>query len=264
MGENVAAVAPSRPGSGRQNRRQVRQGRAPVRAVLISALLSLAGCMSTTVEVDEQTKFPVPLVNKIPLTVGLYLPEELLTFVHSEDHGDDGTYTIEIGEAQPTVFKNLLVGMFDNMVVVDDPAHPGVDVAGTIVPKIAEMQFSTPTQTRTDYFEVWLRYSFDLYGHDGAHLGDWDLTAYGKANTQNYGMNSTQPTLRAAALQACRDAMAFFTVQFTQIGVVQQWLASELTAQHALTQQAASKVSAPAAEQIPAQSSAQKGQGESG
>jgi hypothetical protein len=264
MGDNVAVPAPFLPGSGWQNRWHNGRVRAPIRALLLSALLTLAGCMSTTVEVDEQTKFPVPLVNKIPLTVGLSLPEELLTFVHSEDHGDDGTFTIEIGEAQPTVFKNLLVGMFDNMVVVDDPAHPGVDVAGTIVPKIAEMQFSTPTQTRTDYFEVWLRYSFELYGHDGGHLGDWDLTAYGKANTQNYGLNNTQPTLRAAALQACRDAMAFFTVQFTQINVVQQWLASELSAEHGLTQQRATKVQAPPAEPNAAQSSAQtKGHGES-
>jgi len=43
-------------------------------------------------------------------------------------------------------------------------------------------------------------------------------------------MNSTHPTLQAAALQACRDAMAFFTVQFTRIPVVQQWLTSEVRA----------------------------------
>lgn len=193
-------------------------------------LLTLSGCLSTSVEMDEETPFPVPLVNKIPITVGLYLPEELLTFTHSENHGDDGNFTISIGEAQRSVFVNLFDGLFEEVLLVEDPAHPGVDVAGTIVPTIAEMQFSTPVQTRTDYFEVWLRYHFQLYGRDGGELGDWDLTAYGKANTQNYGMNSTHPTLRAAALQACRDAMAFFTVQFTRLPLVQQWLASEIRA----------------------------------
>ena len=197
-------------------------------AAVASLLLPLGGCMTTSVEVTEETAFPVPLITKIPLNVGVHLPAELLTFVHEESLGDDGTFVIDIGDAQPTVFKNLLVGMFDNVSEIDDPARPAADVAGTLVPRIAEMQFSTPFQTRTDYFEVWIRYRFELYNRDGERLGDWDLTAYGKANTQNYGLNTTPPTLRAAAMQACRDAMAFFTVQFTREPVVQSWLATEL------------------------------------
>jgi len=184
--------------------------------------------MSTAVEVDEQTIFPIPLVKKIPLTVGLHLPDALLGFVLEEDLGDDGSFSIDISDAQPTVFENLFVGMFDDVVIVDDPAVPTDGVAGTLVPTIAEMQFSTPFQTRTDYFEVWIRYQFELFGRDGELLGDWQLTAYGKANTQNYGLNTTSPTLRAAALQACRDAMAFFTIQFTREPVVRNWLTAEL------------------------------------
>ena len=53
--------------------------------------------------------------------------------------------------------------MFETVTVIDDPNQPGANVAGTIVPRITEMQFSTPYQTRTDYFEVWLRYQFELY-----------------------------------------------------------------------------------------------------
>lgn len=193
-------------------------------------LLVLCGCLSTAVEVDEDTEFPVPLVHKIPLKVGMHLPPELLDFVHQENLGDDGSFTIDISDAQPGMFRNLFVGMFDDVTVIEDPAHPGMEVAGTIVPRITELQFSTPSQTRTDYFEVWLKYQFELYNRDGDRLGDWFLTAYGKANTQNYGLNKTPPTLRAAALQACRDAMAYFTVSFVRESIVQQWLAAELTA----------------------------------
>lgn len=188
----------------------------------------LAACTATNVAVDEETSFPVPLVRKLPLTMGLHLPEALTDFVHEEDLGDDGTFAIDIGDAQPTVFGNLFSGMFDNTVLIDDPALPAVSVAGTVVPTIAELQFSTPFQTRTDYFEVWIRYHFQLYNRDGDLEGEFDLTAYGKANTQNYGLNHTPPTLRAAAMQACRDAMAFFTVQFTREPVVQNWLRSEI------------------------------------
>ena len=194
----------------------------------VLCLLLLSGCLSTEVEVDEEAEFPVPLVPKIPLNMGVHLPQELLDFVHQENLGDDGSFTIDISDAQPTVFKNLFTGMFEQVTVIDDPSQPGGAVAGTIVPRIKEMQFSTPYQTRTDYFEVWLRYQFELYDRDGTRLGDWDLTAYGKANTQNYGLNTTPPTLRAAALQACRDAMAFFTISFGREQIVQQWLSTEL------------------------------------
>ena len=188
----------------------------------------LAACTSTTVAVDEDTSFPVPLVRKLPITVGLHLPDSLRHFVHEEDLGDDGTFAINIGDAQPTVFGNLFAGMFDTALLIDDPTHPAADVSGTLVPTITELQFSTPFQTRTDYFEVWIRYHFQLYNRDGDLHGEFDLTAYGKANTQNYGLNHTPPTLRAAALQACRDLMAAFTVEFIQQPVVQSWLRVEL------------------------------------
>jgi hypothetical protein len=196
--------------------------------IVFALLTGVAGCMTTSVEVDEEAQFPIPLVKKLPLSVGLHMPPELLDYVHTEDLGDDGSFSIDISDAQPTVFQNLFTGMFEGMASIDDPTQPGADVAGTLVPRIAEMQFSTPFQTRTDYFEVWIRYQFELYNRDGDRLGDWQLTAYGKANTQNYGLNTTSPTLRAAALQACRDAMAFFTVQFTREPLVQSWLMAEL------------------------------------
>ncbi len=198
--------------------------------------MGLSGCLSTEIAVDEQTEFPIPLVPKIPLHMGLHLPPELLEFVHEENLGDNGSFSIDIGDAQPTVFGNLLTGMFDSVTVIEDPSRPVVDVAGTLVPRITEMQFSTPDQTRTDYFEVWVKYQFELFNRDGDRLGDWILTAYGKANTQNYGLNHTPGTLRAAALQACRDAMAFFTVSFVQESVVQQWLGPELTAERQTAQ----------------------------
>ncbi len=182
-----------------------------------------------TTEVDVPTEqFPVPLMEKLPLSMGLHLPAELIEYEFFEDLGDAGEYVIDIGDAQPNMFQNLLVGMFTGAELVTDPAAPPPGVNGVLVPRIAEMQFSTPQQTRTDYFEVWIRYSFQLYSADGAVIGEWPLTAYGKANTQNFMIATTSPALRQAALNACRDAMAFFTVQFQSVPSVQQWLQGEL------------------------------------
>jgi len=40
--------------------------------------------------------------------------------------------------------------------------------------------------------------------------------------------NLSEDQRRAAALQACRDAMAFFTISFGREQIVQQWLSAEL------------------------------------
>lgn len=182
------------------------------------------GCMTTNVEVPA-TQFPIPLVEKIPVRMGLFLPDELRNYEFRQDLGDAGVFEIEIGAAQEAMFTNLLTGMFTRVIQASDPTtYDTLDADAVLVPRIAEMQFSTPAQTRTDYYEVWIRYDIQLYDQDGTVMVQWPLTAYGKANTQNYLLASTSPTLTQAALNACRDAMAFFTVQFQTIPGVQQWL----------------------------------------
>jgi hypothetical protein len=197
-----------------------------ITGVWMGILSMLGGCAGATVAVP--TNFPVPLVQKFPLDIGVHLSSELTDFAYEQDLGQSGEFRIELGAAQESMFQNLFTGMFDKVVLVEDPKEGVEDVAGVIVPEIVELQFSTPAQTRSDYFEVWIRYKFELFSRDGQLLGDWPLMAYGKANTQNYGLSPTQPTLRAAALAACRDAMAFFTVNFRSIPTVQRWLAAEL------------------------------------
>jgi len=190
---------------------------------LVLAVL-MTGCMTTSVEVPT-TQFPVPLMQQLPVRMGLYLPEELRNYEFRQDLGDAGVFEIEIGPAQEAMFTNLLTGMFAKVVPASDPVtFDTLEADAVLVPRIAEMQFSTPQQTRTDYYEVWIRYDMALYNQDGTVLVQWPLTAYGKANTQNYLLASTSPTLTQAALNACRDAMAFFTVQFQTLPGVQQWL----------------------------------------
>ena len=195
-----------------------------LRVALASSLVgSLIGCGGATVAVP--TEFPVPLVERVPVTMGVHLSPELRKFVHKEKLKNSGDWSIDLGGAQKPMFTNLATGMFAGLRFVDDPLAPGADVDAVLVPSISEVQFSIPTQTRSDYFEVWIRYHFQLLSNDGQTLADWDLTAYGKANQRNYGgLQGSQPALQAAALSACRDAMAFFTVQFRGVEPVKNWL----------------------------------------
>jgi hypothetical protein len=189
-------------------------------------IVLLAGCGGASVSVPPT--LPVPLVEKLPLTMGVHLSEALQSFVHHEKLENSGEWSIDLGSAQSAMFDNLLNGMFDSVRPIVEPESPGGEVDGVLVPNIQEVQFSTPEQTRSDYFEVWVRYRFQLHDRDGSLVGEWMMTAYGKANSHNFGMNSREPALQAAALSALRDAMAFFTVQFRTVPAVQSWLNAEL------------------------------------
>ncbi|MBX3708098.1 MAG: hypothetical protein KF911_15845 [Pseudomonadales bacterium] len=195
-------------------------------AWLVVVCLWLTGCGTARVSVPQQ--FPVPLVERIPLAMGVELNEALKTWAHTEKLESGREWQIELGSAQEPLFRSLLTGMFDRMTVLEGTPIGDAAVDGVLVPAIEELQFSTPDQTRTEYFEVWIRYRFQLLDRNGTLVAEWPLTAYGQSNARNFGgMQGQEPALQAAALAACRDAMAFFIVQFHQIPAVQTWLTAQ-------------------------------------
>jgi hypothetical protein len=196
------------------------------KAIVLLLFPVFMACGGASVSVPPE--LPIPLVERVPLVMGMHLSEDLLAFKHQEKLQTGGDWTIELGPAQTVMFSNLLSGMFNGVRPVSHPEAPGGEVDGVLTPTIEEVQFTTPDQTRSDYFEVWVRYRFQLHDRDGSLVGEWPLTAYGKANSRNYGMNSRQPALQAAAVSALRDAMAFFTVQFRTVPAVQSWIAANL------------------------------------
>jgi hypothetical protein len=188
---------------------------------------SLAATACGTVKVSVPQEFPVPLVERVPLHMAVRLDPELVQYAHTEKIEGGREWHIELGSAQRPMFERLLTGMFERAHVLDADARLNGSAAGVLVPSIQEVQFSTPDQTRTDFFEVWIRYRFELYDADGTFVAEWPLTAYGQSNVRNFGMQGQQPALQAAALAACRDAMAFFIIQFRNIPAVQSWLAGK-------------------------------------
>ena len=190
-----------------------------------AAILLLAGCAGGgSVAVPQQ--FPVPLVEKLPLPMGIYLDEALTSYVHKEAIEGQGEWSIDLGSAQRPMFDALLRGLFIGHRFVASATAANPAVAGILAPSVEELQFTTPKQTRSEYHEVWIRYRFQLHDNQGNALGEWELTAYGKSHQQNHGMASN--SLQAAALDACRDAMADFALRFARVPVVQAWLAKEL------------------------------------
>lgn len=192
----------------------------PLLGLLVA--LFLAGCASPQVAVNGT--FPVPLVNSYPIHVGWYLDEALTSYVHREKIDRGGDWAISVGSVQQSMFDSLSKGLFQSHAFLEKP-ESGAPVQLIFVPSIEELQFSTPKQTRSKYFEVWIKYKFEMRNPDGSSRGEFPLTAYGKAHIQNYSMNTNSAALQEAANAACRDAMAFFALEFRTIGPVKTWLA---------------------------------------
>ena len=179
----------------------------------------LTGCSSSHNLALDNT-FPVPLMQKTPLKLALYLDEELLSYTYYEKIDKKGEWNVALGPVQETLFVNLARGVLEDYEVVDGLTSSSMH--GVLKPHIDDLQFSLPEQTRSNFYEVWIKYRFQLYDPNGGYVGEWPLPAYGKASKKDFG--SSGSGVEAAAIAACRDAMAFFALNFTREPIVKSWL----------------------------------------
>ncbi|MEM7100310.1 MAG: hypothetical protein AAF541_18735 [Pseudomonadota bacterium] len=186
----------------------------------LAICLSLAGCAGTKVLEVDANRFPVPLMSQNAVSLGVLLDDDIRSFVHKETIEKKGSWEVVLGPVQQTLFTNLSTGVFESFEFVNTTSAPHLD--GVLKPTIKEVQFSLPSQTRSNYYEVWIRYDFELFDREGGQVGQWSLPAYGKANKNNFGSKSVG--LQEAALAACRDAMAFFSINFAKEPAVYKWL----------------------------------------
>ena len=190
--------------------------------VLLGLTLFTAGCGGAQVSLENQ--FPTPLLEPIPINAGIVLNEQLLSYNHNEEIQGSGKFNIDIGSAQRNMFSRLGEGLFSEYRVLGQLAG-NETVDAILLPEIMQMQMALPRQTRSEYFEVWMRYRFHFYDNEANLIGSWDLPAYGKANQNDY--RGDEAGLKAAALSACRDAMAFFSLNFQSESVAARWAAGE-------------------------------------
>lgn len=172
--------------------------------------------------------YPSPAISKLPLTIGVYLDEALQDFVYIEKNENNGKdeLIVESGATQRELFETLLPAVFENVVIIDSldnlPArYPQVDAV--FVPLIDDFQLGLPAKTRLASYEIWIKYNMRLSETNGDFIADWVMTAYGKSpgdTSDNKGIND-------AANQALRDLAATFSLGFSAVPDVRDWLDSK-------------------------------------
>lgn len=185
---------------------------ATLRTVLTGTFAAalVAGCGSSVV-LDPPT-IPEPLINKIPMSIAVRMPDNFEHFVHEEEVLGREQWKIDLGRSNSVFFHQLLTYMFDNVAIVGEDEDPAaLEFDALIEPSIDAFEFSVPNQTKTEAFAVWIRYRIKVFDPDGKLVVNWPLSAYGKSQTTTMGGSEA---LQRAAILAMRDAAALMILKF--------------------------------------------------
>ena len=187
-------------------------------AVLGASLVALAGC---TTQFEAESSIPTPLVEKIPIVVGVYLSPDFHTRVYNEER-QGGDYTIAIGKAQSEGFMRLMDALFEQAIPVDATdagARTDPRIRGVIEPVLEDFAFVTPAESGTGAYAVSLRYKVTGYRPDGQIVDSWTFTGYGAAQNEGLLPGGDEPMRKAVRL-ALRDAGAKLATELRDQAVV--------------------------------------------
>lgn len=183
----------------------------PALAVLFSLAL-LSACTAT--RLTTQAQLPPPLIDKLPVRVGIYYPREFREYVHRETRGTID-YEVTLGPAHVTNLDWLLKAMFTEIVPVEDPtrvASLNPPLLFVLEPKFEEYSFLTPKDVAGEAFIVTIRYLLTLYDGSGGRVDSFTYTGYGREKART--LASKEP-LQVATQRAMRDAGAKVAVELT-------------------------------------------------
>ena len=179
-------------------------------------------CGTSSIVIEGQ--YPSPNVTKIPLSIGVIYPHELIDFNYVEysEIGEE-EYRVQSGQSHRDLFDTLLPSMFERVVVLDSiESAVSQEVDIVFLPAIEEFQLALPSKTKLDVFEVWVKYNLRISDSEGKGIADWILTSYGKTPTRT--MRSVENSINQAAVVALRDFASSFTLGFSQVPEIRQWL----------------------------------------
>jgi hypothetical protein len=184
----------------------------PVALLALAAAFVLPGCTATRLEARAQ--LPPPLIDKLPVRVGIHYPKEFREFVHKETRGSID-YEVTLGPAHVTNLDWLLEAMFKEVVPVEDPkqaANVKPPLIFVLEPQFEEYSFLTPKDVAGEAFIVTIRYLLNLYDSSGSRVDSFTYTGYGRERART--LASKEP-LQIATQRAMRDAGAKVAVELS-------------------------------------------------
>jgi hypothetical protein len=186
----------------------------------IAAGAGLTGCGGSQVIVESA--FPTPLIEPLPVSMGIIIPDELYNFIYTEDIPDQSLWTIALGDANVAMLGPIFKVMFSQTRDVESLAVAAGDSSldGVIEPKLEKFEFDVPTGERDEFVEVWLQYQITVYEPDGGTVIQWPVSGYGKSEL----IRDPEDAVQRAAVVAMREAGATIATKFSEQPQVKTWL----------------------------------------
>lgn len=186
----------------------------------------IAGCAlgACTAAVVIESEFPRPLIDTLPVSIGLFYEPGLRDFIHAEALPRSQTWTIDLGDANLAMLDPLFHTMFQSTreIASFPPAQSEIAALdGILSSRLEQFQFDVPRTTRDEFVEVWLQYRLELVEPDGNVVIEWAVPGYGKAEIAT----SREDAVQRAAIVAMREAGAKISTEFPQQAAFQTWLA---------------------------------------
>lgn len=195
----------------------VRQLRRPILAAMP---LALTACSSAVV---VESRFPTPLVEPLPVRVGLIFDDELYDYIHSEDIPQQATWTIDLGDANVAMLQPLFESMFLEAPTLDDLSLANAQqelLDGVLRPVLEKFEFDVPIGQRDEFVEVWMQYKLNLYRPDGRLVAEWPVSGYGKYELDGKRTEAVE----RAAIVAMREVGATISTKFAEQPDISYWL----------------------------------------
>ena len=219
-------------------------GRKAQRLLMLIILLVLAACTSR--EVIVEGTFPTPLVDPVPVSVGVLFTQEFKGHELVDDATGRGevSWRVSTGTAQVEFWSTLFPAFFQNVVFIESYADlQAYDVDAVLIPQVADVQYAIPLYTNVKVYDIWMRYNLALaepeqiIDEQNATISlenmqpfaEWPLTSYGKTPTAF--MQSDIDAVNLAAVMALRDAGANFITSFPRVPGVMDWIKNPEEAQ---------------------------------
>lgn len=202
-----------------------------LRTILLSAACTLlASCIHN---LTVTGRVPTPLIESLPVSMGLIVPAEFSTHIHREKlPRGGGDWVIELGPLQDAFFTSLFDSVFQRVQRVSAPGCELVDassVSGVACPNgylrvtLLEYAFLPPELSGLKFFSASTKYQLELMDAGGEVRDTWVVVGYGK--NEGGGFQATD-ALNAASVEAIRDAGARVALEWPRQENVVTWLDS--------------------------------------
>ena len=189
-----------------------------IRIVGVLVMLTfLSACASNVVVVGN---IPPPLIKRLPITASVTYSQEFKDFTYTENERarSNNLKSLNFSDAQIVMFDQIFDGLF-NMVA---PGSANSDLK--ISPQILDFQYSAPSETQLELYEVWLKYRIKVVDSQDQELADWVVKGYGKTPAGGT-FASAAKAFNAATNVALRDVGAQLSIGFEKQPSIQGLLA---------------------------------------